>query len=88
LAAEPGQGVSTAAGGVMASCVRKKGRSSFLKKRSKRLLQMAVLVPPARSATATDTLDAVADLSSGTNTHSGKSLLVLFFRKERLSFLN
>jgi hypothetical protein len=44
-----------------------KGRSSFLKKRSKRLLLFQVFVPPERAATASE-----------------KSLLVLFFRKERL----
>jgi hypothetical protein len=36
----------------MRQMIPKKGRSSFLKKRSKRLLQIQVLVPPERSATA------------------------------------
>jgi hypothetical protein len=43
-------------------------RSSFLKKRSKRFLQIQRVVPPDGGATASE-----------------KSLLVLFFRKERLA---
>jgi hypothetical protein len=57
---------------VTSTCARRNAQASqartfFLKKRSKRLLQFQVFVPPVRSATA-----------------SSKSLLVLFFRKERL----